>query len=653
MLILGISAFHRDSAAALVDDGEIVAAAQEERFSRRRRDARFPAGAIRACLGVAGARPADIDLVVFHAKPFLKLDRAFETCLAFAPRGFRAFREGMPVWMQERLFQKRRLVEALAVLDERVDWEPRLLFSEHHLSQAASAFYPSPYARAAVLCVDGVGEWATTSLAVGEGNELRMLREIHFPHSLGLLYGAFAHYLGFGAQGGERCLELLAPYGEARHARLISDRLVDVKEDGSFRLSLSYFDCCPALALGNRRFHELFGAPPRAPGAALMQRHMDIAASIQSVCEDIVCRLARNVARDTGEKNLCLAGSMTGNAACNRRLLQLGSFERLWMQPAAGEAGAAPGAALAAYHLFLRQARPIDGVLDGMRGGLLGPAWSQADIELRLRRAGARFEVLDDAGLISAAARALAAGEVLAWFQGRMEFGENALGARSVYADARSPLMQKLLSSKLGQPGSFRPFAAVVLAEDAAEWFDLPAASPYQLYAAGVAPAHRIGRAEGIEDDAGIAGMEGRDAVESAASRGLDRLQTTRSSIPAVTHVDYSSRVQTLRRDTHPRTYALLSRFRRLTGCSVLATADLKLPGEPLACTPEEAYQAFLRLDLDCLAMGNCFMRKVDQRRERSHPGMAQVMVPKVGVLEAGVAPEMDGFDVITITSKN
>lgn len=596
MLILGISAYCHDSAAALVEDGEVVAAAQEERFSRRRHDAAFPDGAIRACLGIAGARAADVDLVAFYDKPFLKLERVVETYLAFAPRGFQSFRRAMPLWLKDRLFQKKMLVGELETLDERVDWERRLLFSEHHLSHAASAFYPSPFARAAVLAVDGAGEWATTSLALGEGKDLNVVREIHFPHSLGLLYAAFARYLGFRPYSGERRVAGLAPYGRPCFARLIREHIADVKDDGSFRVNLRYFDCCTGLAVTNERFHGLFGAPPRRAGAPLGQRELDIAASIQAVTEDIMCLMAHNIARDTGEKNLCLAGGLALNSAANGRLLRQGAFEHLWLQPAAGDAGGALGAALAAYHLFLRQARAVDSAPDAMRGSCLGPAFNQPDIEARLRGAGARFRTLDEAGLIGACSRSMAQGGTLGWFQGRMEFGEQALGARSILGDARSPALRAVLGSRLGGGDERLPLAPSVLNEEAADWFDLKGESPYMLLSAEVAETHRIPAA----DPAGPA----------------DPLwpQAPRSSIPAVTHVDYTARVQTVSRETHPRYHALLSRFRQLTGCPVVANAGFRLPGQPLVCTPEQAYRAFMDMGLDSLAVGNCFLTRGEQR---------------------------------------
>ena len=604
MLILGISAYYHDSAAALVEDGEVVAAAQEERFSRRRHDAAFPDGAIRSCLEIAGARAADVDLVTFYDKPFLKLERVLETYLAFAPRGFESFRQTMPLWLKERLFQKKMLVGELDKLDERVDWERRLLFSEHHLSHAASAFYPSPFTRAAVLAVDGAGEWATTSLSLGDGNDLNVVRELHFPHSLGLLYAAFAHYLGFKPHSGERRLAELAPYGQPRFARLMREHIVDVKDDGTFRVNLRYFDYCTGMAVTNDHFHELFGAPPRAAGTRLTQRELDIAASVQTVTEDIMCLLAQSIARDTGEKNLCLAGGVALNSGVNGKLLKKGAFEHLWLQPAAGDAGGALGAALAAYYLFLRQARPVDNAADAMRGSYLGPAFSQLDIEARLRGAGARFRTLDDAALISACSSSLAQGEALGWFQGRMEFGEEGLGARSILGDARSQALQDALGTKLGKAESDTdtdtrlPLSPSVLSEEAQAWFKLKVESPYMLLAAEVAEAHRISLGD----------------VTDGRPPGP---QVPRSSIPAVTHVDYSARVQTVHRETNPRYHALLSRFRQLTGCPMVANAGFKMPGQPLVCTPEEAYRAFMDMQLESLAVGNCFLKRSEQGETR------------------------------------
>jgi len=602
MRLLGISAYYHDSAAALVEDGEVIAAAQEERFSRKKHDSRFPHRAIRWCLESSATRPGDLDLVAFYDKPFLKFERLLETYLAFAPRGFDSFRQALPLWIKEKLFQRRLLAQELGQLDDNVDWERRLLFSEHHLSHAASAFFPSPFERAAILTMDGVGEWTTTSLALGDGRDLKVVREIHFPHSLGLLYSAFTYYTGFKVNSGEYKVMGLAPYGDPRFANAIRESLIDVKEDGSFRLNLEYFEYCTGLTMTNGRFDELFGGPPRKPEAPLTQREMDLAASIQAVTEEVVLKLARSVARETGEKNLCLAGGVALNCVANGKLLRERCFDRLWLQPAAGDAGGALGAALVACHLFQKQGRPINGALDGMHGGYLGPEYGQADIEHWLSKAGAVFEPMDDEALLEACARSLTEGKALGWFQGRMEFGPRALGARSILGDARSPTMQKMLNLKVKYRESFRPFAPSVLSEDAAQWFDLDVDSPYMLLVADVAQAHRIPMTD-----------------EQNGLFGIAKLNIPRSSIPAVTHVDYSARVQTVHRETNARYHELLCRYKRLTGCPVIVNTSFNVRGEPIVCTPEDAFRCFMGTEIETLAMGNCFLVK-----ERQNPALRQ-----------------------------
>ncbi|MGH8747444.1 MAG: carbamoyltransferase family protein [Burkholderiales bacterium] len=596
MRILGISAYYHDSAAALIDEGQVIAAAQEERFSRKKHDSRFPHRAVRWCLQSTATRPADLGLVVFYDKPFSKFERLLETYLAFAPRGFDSFRHALPVWIKEKLFQRRLLARELALLDGDVDWNARLLFSEHHLSHAASAFYPSPFERAAVLTMDGVGEWTTTSLAIGNGSDLKVVREIHFPHSLGLLYSAFTYYTGFKVNSGEYKLMGLAPYGTPRFANLIRERLIDVKDDGSFRINMDYFDYCTGLTMTNRRFDELFGGPPRNPEQPLTQREMDLAASIQAVTEDVVRKLARGVVRDCGERNLCLAGGVALNCVANGKLLRERCFDRLWVQPAAGDAGGALGAALVAYYQFRKQARRIDGGLDGMQGGYLGPEFEQREIERRLAREGAVFETLDDNALLDASARALADGAAVGWFQGRMEFGPRALGARSILGDARSPTMQKTLNLKVKRRESFRPFAPSVLSEDAPDWFDLGEPSPYMLLVADVARAHRVSMTDAQKE-----------------LFGIDKLNVPRSSVPAVTHVDYSARIQTVHRETNPRYHALLARFKQLTGCPVIVNTSFNVRGEPIVCTPEDAFRCFMGTEIEMLAVGNCILRKDEQ----------------------------------------
>jgi carbamoyltransferase len=594
MRILGISAFYHDSAAALVEDGLIVAAAQEERWSRVKHDARLPRQAIQYCLDEGGVSLDQVDGVAFYDKPFLKFERLLETYLAFAPRGFRSFSMAVPLWVKEKLFQKVLLTRELGALGEGI--EAKLLFAEHHQSHAASAFFPSPFAEAAIVTMDGVGEWATTSVGVGRGNTLEILKEIHFPHSLGLLYSAFTYYTGFKVNSGEYKLMGLAPYGEPRYAQLILDRLIDLKPDGSFRLDLRYFDYCAGLRMTSRRFDELFGAPPRAPGELLTQRHMDIAASIQAVTDEAVLRLTRAIAAETGLPNLCLAGGVALNCVANGKVLRDRRFERLWIQPAAGDAGGALGAALCAYHHFKGQRRVPQGPLDAMQGSYLGPAYAQEDIEQRLKKVGAAFAVLGDGDLIEATVQALVDSQAVGWFQGRMEFGPRALGARSILGDPRSPAMQSALNLKVKYRESFRPFAPSVLAEEAAEWFDLDAESPYMLIIAGVLDRHRRAMTEA-----------------ERALFGIEKLNVPRSSIPAVTHVDYSARIQTVHRETNPRYHALLAAFRRRTGCPILVNTSFNVRGEPIVCTPEDAFRCFMGTEIEALALGNCFLRKEDQ----------------------------------------
>lgn len=593
MHILGISAFYHDSAAAVVRDGQIAAAAQEERFTRKKHDPAFPHCAIRACLDIARIRAEDIDWVVFYDKPFLKFERLLETYFAFAPRGFSSFRMAMPLWLNEKLFQKRLLRRELRRIDRGVDWTEKLLFTEHHLSHAASAFFPSPFAEAAVLVMDGVGEWATTSTALGRDNRIEVFQEIHFPHSLGLLYSAFTYYTGFKVNSGEYKLMGLAPYGEPKYVRQVFDNLIDLKPDGSFRLNLAYFDYCTGLTMTNGKFDDLFGGPARKPEEQLTQRHMDLAASVQAALEEVVLRLTRTLARQTAMKNLCLAGGVALNCVANGKILRDSCFSNLWIQPAAGDAGGALGAALAAYHLYRDQPRSLPATGDGMHGAYLGPCFPQSEIEIRLRAAGARFETLDDASLIRASVDAIASGLALGWFQGRMEFGPRALGARSILADPRSPSMQSVLNLKVKFRESFRPFAPSVLRERIQDYFEMDCDSPYMLLVASIGEHRRI-----------------RMTAEEEGLFGIDKLKIPRSDIPAVTHVDYSARIQTVHHDTNPRYHDLLSTFAQKTGCAVLVNTSFNVRGEPVVATPEDAFGCFMGTGIETLAIGNCILRK-------------------------------------------
>jgi carbamoyltransferase len=600
--ILGISAYYHDSAAALVEDGRIVAAAQEERFTRKKHDPSFPHRAIEYCLAEAGVPLAEIDRVVFYDKPFLKFERLLETYLNFAPRGFQSFKMAMPLWLHEKLFQKRLLQNELKALAPDYDWGSRLLFCEHHLSHAASAFYPSPFEDAVVLTMDGVGEWTTTSAGFGRGNHLEIAKELHFPHSLGLLYSAMTYYTGFKVNSGEYKVMGLAPYGEPKYAPLILEHLMDLKDDGSFRLDQDYFDYCTGLRMTNEKFDRLFGAPPRKPEELLTPRHMDLAASIQAVTEEVVLRMTRSLARENGSRNLCLAGGVALNCVANGKVLRDGKFERIWIQPAAGDAGGALGAALTAYHHHLGRERRTHNVIDGMHGSYLGPSFGQGEMEARLGGAGAVFDILDEPGLIRSTVDALEAGKAIGWFQGRMEFGPRALGGRSILGDPRNSTMQKTLNLRVKYRESFRPFAPSVLREDVADWFELNEDSPYMLLVADVVEDKRRAMTE-----------------EEEALFGIEKLNVVRSAIPTVTHVDYSARIQTVHRETNPRYHALMSAFKERTGCPVLVNTSFNVRGEPIVCTPEDAFRCFMGTDIEVLVAGNCFLEK-----ERQSPALRQ-----------------------------
>ena len=597
MIVLGLSAFYHDSAAALVRDGEVVAAAQQERFSREKHDSTFPSDAAAFCLDAGGVSLEDVDYVGFYDKPLLTFDRLLETYLANAPTGLGSFVKSIPVWMKEKIFHKRLLVSGLNALGRGLVGEDKLLFGFHHHSHAASAFYPSPFEEAAILVMDGVGEWATTSTGVGRGDTITLMKEIRFPHSLGLLYSAFTTYLGFKVNDGEYKVMGLAPYGEPRFVETIRDHLIDVKADGSYRLDMDYFNYCTGLTMTNARFHDLFGKPPRQAGEPLTQADMDLARSIQVVTEDVVLALSRSLHRDTGQRHLCLAGGVALNCVAIGRVLSDGPFEDLWVQPASGDAGASVGIALEIANTMGNApvTHRADG-RDGMHGGFLGPAFDASSVRDVLERHGAAYENLDDETLLSTVADALAGGQVVGWYQDRMEFGPRALGNRSILADARSPGMQRRLNLQIKYRESFRPFAPAVLREDVAEYFDLDRDSPYMTLVAAVQRSRRR-RIDG----------------EDAARRGLDRLHVERSDIPAVTHVDYSARIQTVHADTNPRFHRLLQEFKRKTGCGVLINTSFNVRDEPIVCTPEDAYRCFMATEMDVLAMGNSLLQKVNQ----------------------------------------
>ncbi len=595
--ILGLSAYYHDSAAALLSDGDIVAAAQEERFSRKKHDARFPANAIKYCLDEAGIALKDVSDVVFYDKPLVKFERLLETYLSYAPRGFQSFLAAMPIWLKEKLYIKRTLKNELCKLGGcKMTDLPNLMFSEHHQSHAASAFFSSPFQKAAVLCMDGVGEWATTTVWFGEGTELKALWEIDFPHSLGLLYSAFTYYAGFKVNSGEYKLMGLAPYGEPKYVDLILDNLIDLKEDGSFRLDMRYFNYATGLTMTNSRFAKLFGAPARKPESKLTQREMDIARSIQEVTERVVLRLANTVKNETGTEYLCLAGGVALNCVANGRLLREGPFRDIWIQPAAGDAGGALGAAQVAWYGLYQGSRTADNIHDSMAGSYLGPKFSDAEIESQLNALDASYEILDDGQLLPQLAQLLADEQVIGWFQGRMEFGPRALGGRSIIGDPRSPRMQSVMNLKIKFRESFRPFAPSVLEDDVSVYFELDRPSPYMLIVAGIKEEHRIPLSE-----------------SQSQLFGIEKLNVPRSKLPAITHVDNSARVQTIHKATNPRYYALAEQFKQLTGCPVLVNTSFNVRGEPIVCTPEDAYRCFMRTNMDCLVIENYLLLKPDQ----------------------------------------
>lgn len=596
MWILGISAYYHDSAAALIHDGEIIAAAQEERFTRQKHCADFPKEAIEYCLREAGITLAQLDHIVFYDKPFLKFERLLESYHAFAPAGFRSFVAAMPVWIKEKLFQKRMLLRELQTLAPDVDLRSKLLFSEHHLSHAASAFYPSPFDTALILTMDGVGEWATTSVMMGEGSDIRLLKEIHFPHSLGLLYSAFTTFCGFKVNDGEYKLMGLAPYGEPTYVDLIREHLIDIADDGSYRLDMRYFNYGTGLTMTNSRFHRLFGRGPRQAESPITPMDMDLARSIQVVTEQVILTMAAALRREYGVENLCLAGGVALNSVANGKLLQAAIFADVWIQPAAGDAGGALGAALVGYHLHRQQARCPHQDIDGMKGSYLGPAFADDDIEQMLQEAGVSYQRLEGDDLINHAAQALADEKVIGWFQGRMEFGPRALGNRSILGDARSPRTQSLMNLKIKFRESFRPFAPSVLSEDVADYFELSQPSPYMLLVVPVLPARRRTLSEG-----------------ECKISGVEQVNLVRSDIPAVTHIDYSARLQTVSAATNPLYHQLISRFKVLTGYGLVVNTSFNVRDEPIVCTPQQALNCFMKTGMDELYLGRFHLQKTAQ----------------------------------------
>ena len=598
--ILGISAFYHDSSAALVIDGKIIAAAQEERFTRRKHDPSYPVNAVNYCLKEAGLTLDKIDYIAFYDKPFLKFERLLETYVAFAPKGFQSFRMAMPVWLREKLFLKDMLIKEIKKVDKTFD-SNKLMFGEHHFSHAASAFYASPFEEAVVLTLDGVGEWATTTVAIGKGHELDIVKEIHFPHSLGLLYSAFTFYIGFRVNSGEYKVMGLAPYGEPKYKELILEKLLDLKEDGSFRLDQSYFNYATGLTMTNQKFADLFGEPIRKPDTdKLTQFHMDIAASVQSVTEEVVLTITRSLAKEYSIPNLCMAGGVALNCVANGEILRDKSFSNIWIQPASGDAGGALGGALAVWHKELNKPRKVN-LSDSMQGSYLGPSYQQNFIEKELLACGGNFESVAEDDMIEQTAQALADGKAIGWFQGRMEFGPRSLGGRSILGDPRSEKMQKILNLKVKYRESFRPFAPSVLSEDVNKWFEIDVDSPYMLLVSNIQKDKRIEMSK-----------------EEESLFGIDKLNIKRSSIPAVTHVDYSARIQTVHKDTNPKFYALINAFKEKTDCSVVVNTSFNVRGEPIVCSPEDAFKCFMGTELDMLIVGNCVLKKENQNKSLS-----------------------------------
>ena len=594
--VLGISAFYHDSAASIIIDGKIIAAAQEERFTRLKHDSSYPKNAVNFVLNYANLKLSDVDSVVFFEKPFLKFERLLETYVAFAPKGFSQFTKTMPTWLKDKLFQKNQLIKYLKAHDKNFIDENKLFFSEHHLSHAASAFYPSPFNEAIVLTSDGVGEWATTTVAIGSGKDLEIKKEIHFPHSLGLLYSAFTYYTGFKVNSGEYKLMGLAPYGEPRYYQKIKDNLIDIKKDGSFKLDQVYFDYATGLRMTNSKFNSLFGQKQRdSKSEKLTQFHMDIAASIQKVTEEIMIKITKSLRAEYQIKNLCMAGGVALNCVANGKILGEKIFENIWVQPAAGDAGGSLGASLAYWHLHLNKNREVN-INDSMKGSYLGQEFDDKTVSEKLNKIGAKFEILEESEIYEKTTDSLINGDAVGWFQGRTEFGPRALGARSILGDPRSENMQKNLNLKVKYRESFRPFAPSVLEEDKEEWFNINTSSPYMLMVAGV-------------HDSKIIQMSN----EEKKLFGIDKLNIKRSNIPAVTHVDYSARIQTVSKKTNSKYYNLISKFKEKTGCPVLINTSFNVRGEPIVNTPEEAFNCFMGTELDTLVIGNCYLNKKDQ----------------------------------------
>ncbi len=595
--ILGISAFYHDSAAALIIDGKIISAAQEERFSRKKHDARYPYNAVQFVLNQSNLRLSEIDHIVFFEKPFLKFERLLETYLAFAPKGFASFSMSMPIWLREKLFQKNFLFDKLKQHDKKFNDINKINFSEHHYSHAASAFYPSPFKEAVILTLDGVGEWATTTLAIGKENKLEMIKEIHFPHSIGLLYSAFTYYIGFKVNSGEYKVMGLAPYGQPKYKDLIMKELIDLKDDGSFRLNMKYFNYATGLTMTNDKFSKLFGEKVRDPKKDLLtQFHMDIASSIQKVIEEIVLKLVLSIYKETRIKNLCMAGGVALNCVSNGKILKQNIFENIWLQPAAGDAGGSLGAALAFWYQELGNKREVPSSGDDMKGSFLGPSFKDNEVENVLKSLGAKYEKFDEEKLTNKIAEELKNQKVIGWFQGRMEFGPRALGARSILADPRSDKMQKELNLKVKFRESFRPFAPSILRENLNEWFDINSDSPYMLLVAEVKKKLQI-------------------PIDEKHKKlfGIDKLNLKRSSIPAVTHVDYSSRIQTVHKETNPKYYKLLEKFKEITGCPLLVNTSFNVRGEPIVCSVVDAFKCFMGTNIDILVCENFVLYKENQ----------------------------------------